>query len=146
LRDEERFVGLLLIYRRVKTGLHWNERFSKEVHMRALSLLPLAAVLALPVVAAAREEVGDRSQTTFTGCLQSTPEEDIYVLKTPASDVEIRGISQLKDHLGHRVTVTGSWMEGRSDASGKQKASTQDRDRHLAVTSVRQVSATCESQ
>jgi hypothetical protein len=114
--------------------------------MRALSILPLAVLLASPVVAIAREDADAPSPTTFTGCLQSTPEEDIYILKTPATDLEVRGISELKDHLGHRVTVTGSWMEGRSDASGKQNASTKERDRHLAVTSVRQVAPTCETQ
>jgi hypothetical protein len=112
--------------------------------MRALTILPLTLLLVLPGGASAREEAGDRSQTTFTGCLQSTSEEDVFILTTDASTVEVRGISTLKDHLGHRVTVTGSWMEGRSDVSGKERASTRDRDRHLAVTSVRQVSVTCE--
>ena len=114
--------------------------------MRALFSISMAVVVAVPLLAIAREEVGDRSQTSFTGCLQSTSEDEIFILKTPSSEVEVRGVSQLGDHLGHRVTVTGSWMEGRSDASGKERASTQDRDRHLAVTSVREVASTCESQ
>jgi hypothetical protein len=113
---------------------------------RALFSIPIAVLLTAATVATAREEVGDRSQASFTGCLQGTPENEIFVLKTPEREVEVRGISQLQDHLGHQVTVTGSWMEGRSDASGKAKASTQDRDRHLSVTSVRQVASNCESR
>jgi hypothetical protein len=110
--------------------------------------LALAAALAIAGMGSAADKASDKSEDPviqLDGCLQSTADEDIYVLKTGTKDVEVRGATTLKEHVGEQVAASGVWMEGRTDVSGKQNASTADRGRHLAVAVVRKLADKCEA-
>jgi hypothetical protein len=118
---------------------------------KALLYMRWVVVLAASSLAVAGEKTDGKSgeegqPASVTGCLQSTADDHIYILKTDAKEVEVRGSTTLKDHVGTRVTASGVWLEGRSDVSGKQKASTRDRDRHLAAAAVRTVADTCNGE
>jgi hypothetical protein len=114
--------------------------------------IPLAVLLAGVGLATASEKSNEKADddsqpvVSLAGCLQATAENDVYVLQTRTKDVELRGSTTLKEHVGQQVTATGVWIAGRSDLSGKEKASTKDRDRHMVVAAVRETAETCEAE
>jgi len=130
--------------------------FRRRYIMIRMLYIPLALCLASGATVATyaneNHTTGDTGKTvTLTGCLQSTSEDGVYILKTEAKQVEVRGKSELKDHVGHQVKLSGNWADGRSASSGKEKTSSagkektgsQEQGRHLAVTNIEHIAASC---
>lgn len=90
--------------------------------------------------------------TTLTGCLSTSDQEGGYTLKTKNRDIEIRGSEQLRDHVGHEVKLTGTWMEGRAHtgqapADSKEAARTdKPAGRHFMVDNIQHIAETCKTQ
>jgi len=127
--------------------------------MKPLVLASLMALALAPGFAAAgggtdakEKGKGKDKATTLSGCLSGTTDQGVYTLKTKAKDVEVRGSADLKEHVGHEVKLTGSWMDnaprtGQTEAAGKEQARTdKGADRHLMVTNIEHVAATCTTQ
>jgi hypothetical protein len=124
------------------------------------------SVVSLALAPAFASAGGDKAakdagkSTSLTGCLAGTSEEDVYELKTKTGaqtgqtkKVEVRGQANLKEHVGHEVKLTGSWMEGShrtSDAGAagteKEAARTQTEDRHFMVTDIQHVADSCKTK
>ena len=124
--------------------------------MRKTFLLALAAALAVaPTLAAAGGETKtkdkDKTTTTLTGCLSQAADAGAYRLKTKAKEVDVRGLDHLKDHVGHEVKLTGTWMDnapktGAAETREKETARTgTEENRHFMVTKIEHVAATCAS-
>jgi hypothetical protein len=111
---------------------------------------------------------------TLTGCLQKGPEADTFMLTNvtggPAADnkdwelVSIPESLKMGDHMGHKVSVTGSVMgagearklEHKTTTTSSDAASATDTkvetkttmkeerpERHLIVKSMKHIAATC---
>lgn len=93
---------------------------------------------------------------TVTGCLQKGTDPDTYTLTgNDGQTYELRSSAsvQLEQHVGHTVTVTGSWTKESASESKKQgsqpeanPAGTQKNatsGKYLKVTDLKMVSETC---
>ena len=127
-----------------------------------------AVALTVGVHAAPRAQATkapDGKTMTMTGCLEKGGEANTFKLTHVADDAgagaktaeamkpdwELIGAPaslKLSDHVGHKVTITGSKagadeaakMEGKTGTSGKAKEAM---ERHLKVTDMKHVAATC---
>jgi hypothetical protein len=100
--------------------------------------------------------MGDMRNMTYTGCVESVNHGGAYVLTHVAHDQQmmdhdgmkkdhmmpsslaLTGRSDLKKHVGHKVTVTGSVSKGSMDGEMKNDMET------LAVTSLKVVGKSCK--
>jgi hypothetical protein len=123
----------------------------------------LSCVVAASADAADRKSAAYEKGTTLTGCLQKGDEAGTFMLTNvsggPASDNKswelIGAPASLKmaDHVGHKVSVTGTVvgtgqaakMEGgtRTQRGSSAMMKEEARERHLKVTSFKHVAATC---
>jgi hypothetical protein len=126
----------------------------------------LAAAVSLGAVAQANsdKEKGKGGPVTLTGCLEKGDDANTFKLTNTAenagaatkaaeavkADWELIGAPadlKLSEHVGHKVTVTGTKvgagqaakMEGETGAAKAGEAMA----RHLKVTSIKHVAATC---
>jgi hypothetical protein len=125
---------------------------------RALLLASAALVVVVATgVATADNMAGKSKPATVTGCLSGPNEEGVYVLKTKTTKVEVGGLADLKDHVGHEVKLTGNWASAeaigeKEEASAKSDAKThaehekkEAREKHLKVTSIQHIAETCKT-
>jgi hypothetical protein len=134
----------------------------------------LAAVLALAAGANAATKKSAGGSKTLTGCLQKGAEADTFMLTNvsggPAADnkdwelVHAPAALKMSDHVGHKVSVTGSVMgagaamkmehkttttTGTPNAATDTKVETkttmkeESMERHLMVRSMKHIAGTC---
>ena len=94
--------------------------------------MTLALAVATPATALPTAASFASEEVTISGCLKPAEMDDLFqVLKDDGETVLVSG-DGLADHLGHTVSVTGTW---------KTKGET----KYLAVSSVEHVAASCTS-
>jgi hypothetical protein len=115
----------------------------------------LTVVTAITLVA--QEKKSGNTQTNVTGCLSGPTAEGSYVLKTAKGrGFEVGGNDELKNHVGHEVKLTGSWVksgaeigENESGEKNVEKHETAEHqgvaERHFKVSDIHHVSDTCSS-
>jgi len=135
-------------------------------------LVPMTLILALVVYAQTRSSsMGSEkgNKTTLTGCLQTGSEPNTYMLNnvsmsrnrsgsTPSEMARAEtsyklipeGSVDLKDHVGHKVEVTGmlehAEMSMEHSTSGESSSSYSNKSSEvpeIKVSSIRHISATC---
>ena len=111
---------------------------------------------------AAQEAKKSDDVVTITGCLEKGDDANTFKLSHTADDAsatkqvseamkpnyELIGAPaslKLSEHVGHKVTVTGTKV-GAKDAAkieGNKSATAEAMERHLKVTDIKHVAATC---
>lgn len=119
--------------------------------VRLFGLIAFALALGAYVTpSASAQEKATRSKTSVTGCLQKGDEPGEYSITGP--DGKIYGLRsktvKLSQHLGHKVTVTGSL---RPESAEKGKAEAQENKSNemteagdIRVTDLKMVSEKCQ--
>src|SRR5262245_27511558 len=83
-----------------------------------------------------------------TGCLSGPNAEGAYELTSGKHKVELSGSDELKNHVGHKVTVSGEWASasemGESHAAAEKGEKPVKGEKHMKVDSIKMVSETCE--
>src|SRR6202049_4866129 len=126
---------------------------SHKIAKLAFWLIPIVCLSLCPVAliaqSAAPEKKAEKSSHTVTGCLQKGDEAGEFSIT--GEDGKTWGLRsstvKLDQHLGHKVTVTGS-SSHESKAEEKkegqvEKASSKEEYGDLDVSSLKMVSATC---
>jgi|SRR5437016_9505035 hypothetical protein len=121
---------------------------SHKIAKLAFWLIPIVCLSLGPITLTAQDKKAEKSQTV-TGCLQKGDEAGEFAIK--GEDGKTWGLRstsvKLDEHIGHKVTVTGSTThetkaeekkEGQVENAGS-KAEYAD----LTVTSLKMVSDTC---
>lgn len=111
--------------------------------------------LTLTVTAAGQtNSTTNNGQTTVTGCLSGPNSEGAFILK-PAKGraFEVGGDEQLKEHVGHTVRLTGTWVKSGSEIGENESAEKNEKsegsehhgvaERHFKVTDIHHISASC---
>ena len=127
--------------------------------MKIVRPVPLATVILLTLLTAvtfvAQERKPGNTQTSVTGCLSGPNQEGAYVLKTAkGSGFEVGGNDELKNHVGHKVKLTGSWAksgaeigENESGEKNVEKHETGEHEgvaeKHFKVSTIHHVADTC---
>jgi hypothetical protein len=117
------------------------------------AMLCLAACLAFAVCAAAQttgstagaspdqDSGGGKhhkmSGNSITGCVEKT--DGGYAVKHGNKSIPVTGSDDLSAHVGHTVTLTGSW----ASAADKSAASTSGGEKTFNETGIKMVSETC---
>ena len=85
---------------------------------------------------------------SVTGCLSGPNAEGVYELTSGKHKIDVGGNDELKNHVGHKVTVTGQWASaadiGATDAAEKSEKGAEKTEKHLKATSIKMVSESCE--
>ena len=121
---------------------------SHKIAKLAFWLIPIVCLSLGPIILTAQDKKAEKSQTV-TGCLQKGDEAGEFAIK--GEDGKTWGLRstsvKLDEHIGHKVTVTGSTThetkaeekkEGQVENAGS-KAEYAD----LTVTSLKMVSDSC---
>lgn len=91
---------------------------------------------------------------TLTGCLSGPNSEGAYELTTGGQKIEVGGNDELKNHVGHEVTLTGNWASsaelGEKEAAeksekGEKGEKGEKAERHLKVSTIKMVAEKCSS-
>ena len=121
-------------------------------------LLPILILILCPVALTAQDATQEKPKTdksahtqTVTGCLQKGDEADEFAIT--GEDGKTWGLRsatvKLDQHLGHKVTVTGSATKESKAEEKKEgqveKASGKEEYGDLNVTSLKMVSASCSN-
>src|SRR5215468_5329774 len=83
-----------------------------------------------------------------TGCLAGPNDEGVYTLTNGhyPKGLEVGGNDDLKSHVGHKVTLMGTWASaadiGEKEAAGEKKEN-EKAEKHLKVSSIKMVSDSC---
>ena len=95
-----------------------------------------------------------KTQHQVTGCLAGPNEEGAYTLTNGhyKKGLEVGGNDSLKDHVGHQVTLVGTWAKGK-EIGENEKAETKTEKaeeavgmhKHFKVTEIKMVSDKCEA-
>ena len=112
-----------------------------KARMFAASAIGAALLWVAP--AGAQEKKAEGSTVNVTGCLAQGAEKNEYSIKD--ADGKTYGLKagselNLKAHLGHKVTITGSPIE---EKKAKVKAGQVEESEHLQVSTFSMVSTTC---
>ena len=110
---------------------------------KILAASALGAALLWVAPAVAQNKKAEGSTVNVTGCLAQGDERNEYSIKD--ADGKTYGLKagselNLKAHLGHKLTVTGSPIE---EKKGKVKAGKVEESEHLRVSNFSVVSTTC---
>ena len=110
---------------------------------KMLAVIALGAALLLVAPARAQDKKTDGSTVSVTGCLAQGDQSNEYSIKDASGKTYgLRAGSDvnLKAHLGHKVTVTGTPMGEKKEPvkTGKTEES-----EHLQVSNLAMVSTTC---
>src|SRR5436309_8907739 len=79
---------------------------------------------------------------TVTGCISGPNDEGAYLLKNGryTKGLEIGGNDDLKNHVGHEVTLTGNWAKasdiGENEAAEKKAGKKEAHEKHFKVASI----------
>lgn len=120
----------------------------------ALTIVCLLIAGSLALADEAPKDKSASSDKSITGCLSGPNSEGAYVLKTDKGAVEVGNDSQLKDHVGHEVKLTGEFTSpsgiGGNEAAEKQEPSAktgsaekEKNERHFKVSKIDHISDTC---
>ncbi len=85
-------------------------------------------------------------ETSLSGCLSGPNAENAYVLTNGRhrKGVEVGGLDELKDHVGHQVKLTGMWAKSGADIGENEPAGKSEKgERHFKVTKVTHVADSC---
>jgi hypothetical protein len=110
----------------------------------------LAFAICTAAIAAAQQSGKKSSSKTVTGCLQKSDEADEFRLTaTDGKTYDLRSSTvKLSEHLGHKVTVTGSFKpesSGKNEDEDKEKKETGAKEAgDIQVQSLKMVSASCK--
>lgn len=121
------------------------------------AILVGAATLAFAAnvpAAAQTNSMAKNGQTTVTGCLSGPNDEGAFVLKPAKGHAfEVGGDDQLKEHVGHTVRLTGSWVKSGTEIGENESAEKNEKnegsehhgvaERHFKVTDIHHISASC---
>jgi hypothetical protein len=116
----------------------------KAVILNATILALFLYPLPQPGVAQTKPAV---KQTTMTGCLQSTDEEDEYALTTDnGKEYRLFGSKtvNLAPHVGHKITVTGTPTKPRMQAGDQHQQDEGGELPHFNVSHIQMVSKSCK--
>lgn len=120
--------------------------------------LLIAGTLAFADGAPKEKDKNASTDKNITGCLSGPNAEGAYVLKTDKGDVEVGSDSQLKEHVGHEVKLTGEYAKpgaamGENEAAEKKQSGAKsgmgDKDkneRHFKVSKIEHISDSCTSK
>jgi hypothetical protein len=131
-------------------------------------LAVLISTLSLSVASFAQDQSGTSSSSqsqsatsssghnSMTGCLSGPNDEGAYVLKSnKGRSFEVGGNDQLKQHVGHTVRLTGSWVKSGSEIGENEAAEKNEKsegaehhgvaERHFKVTDIQHIADTCSS-
>ncbi len=85
-----------------------------------------------------------------TGCLAGPNDEGVYTLTNGryTKGLEVGGNDDLKNHVGHKVTLTGTWASAedigeKSSTGAGEKQENEKAEKHLKVSSIKHISDTC---
>lgn len=84
---------------------------------------------------------------TLTGCLSGPNDEGVYELKSGKKEVEVGGLDDLSKHVGHKVSLHGSWTKNGADIGEKESAESKGKEekgeRHFKVASIDHLKDSC---
>jgi hypothetical protein len=122
----------------------------------------VCAALLTGFAQAAQETKKSDEVVTVTGCLEKGDEANTFKLSHTAEtagvaakaaeamkpDYELIGAPaslKLTEHVGHKVTITGAKVDAKEAAKieGKESTAGEKMERHLKVTDIKHVAATC---
>ena len=90
-------------------------------------------------------EKSSGKEHSMTGCLSGPNAEGAYELTSGKHKIEVGGNDELKNHVGHKVTVTGNWASA-SDIGATEAAAKSEKggEKHMKVDTIKMVSESCE--
>ncbi len=101
----------------------------------------------------APKPVRHSTQVALTGCLSGPNHEGVYVLETGSEIVDVGGLTELNEHIGHKVKLIGKWAKngeeiGEKDPSENKETEQQDREedakeKWFKVRKIQMLSRTC---
>src|SRR5258706_13933062 len=111
---------------------------------RMLAASGIGGALLWAAPAGAQEKKAEGSTVNVTGCLAQGDEKNEFSIKD--ADGKTYGLKagaelNLKAHLGHKLTITGTPIEEKKE---KVKAGKVEESEHLRVSNFSMVSTTCQ--
>ena len=113
----------------------------------------LAIVIGAAIIVAAGAWTGAHaagakgSAGKYTGCLAKGDGSNEFKLTNVdggSGEYELIGGKDLKDHVGHKIEVTGKTLSAKHAAKAeKSEAKEESSHQHLRVSSMRHIAATC---
>ena len=115
----------------------------------------LAVVLGMAVGASAATKKSAGGSKTLTGCLQKGDEAGTYKLTNVAGGkdwelIDAPAALKMDDHVGHKISVTGSAVSAGTAMKMEHKSSTdaaakaeEHAEQHLKVHSMKHIAGTC---
>lgn len=94
----------------------------------------------------ADEAMAGKSATKFTGCLvqgEKAGEFKLTHVNGGTEEYDLVGGEGLKEHVGHKVDITGEMVSARQAKMEKEGAAEEAGHDHLKVESMKHVAATC---
>lgn len=86
-----------------------------------------------------------RNQTvTVSGCLSGPNDEGAYILDTGSKKIEVRGGTDLKDHVGQQVRLTGQTGDDDDDNEAQEaKGHEGEGERMVRAGNIEMISPSC---
>jgi hypothetical protein len=120
--------------------------------MRKLALC--CVVLLFVVVSGVAQKKSKAASKTagehqVTGCLAGPNDEGVYTLTNGqyTKGLEVGGNDELKNHVGHKVKLMGTWASaadiGEKEPAAGEKKENEKAEKHLKVSSITHVADTC---
>ena len=80
-----------------------------------------------------------------TGCLAGPNDEGAYTLTNGryTKGIEVGGNDDLKNHVGHEVTLKGAWGSAADIGEKSTTAESEKTEKHLKVSTIKMVSDSC---
>ena len=104
--------------------------------------------------AASKDSGKVKTEHQVTGCLSGPNAEGAYTLTNGRykKGLEVGGSDALKDHVGHQVTLIGTWAKG-SEIGENEKAESKTEkaeeavgmEKHFKVTDIKMISDKCKA-
>ena len=127
-----------------------------------LAVITLFAGMALAQAASDQGTAGKMSKDSgkaktehqVTGCLSGPDAEGAYKLTNGhyKKGLEVGGDDSLKDHVGHQVTLVGTWAKGKEIGENEKSESKTEKaeeavgmHKHFKVTEIKMISDKCEA-
>jgi hypothetical protein len=95
-----------------------------------------------------------KTEHQVTGCLSGPDAEGAYKLTNGhyKKGLEVGGNDSLKDHVGHQVTLVGTWAKGKEIGENEKAESKTEKTeeamgmhKHFKVTEIKMISDKCEA-
>jgi hypothetical protein len=126
----------------------------KLLHRLTISMLASGVLVlgmwTLPALGQSQTAMGQKANTskqnTLTGCLAGPNAQGNYTLthKNHKNGIEVGAAESvdLKEHVGHKVKLTGTWASGGAAIAEKEKAGEKG-EALFQATKVQHIAATC---